>query len=156
MWMTFEFRSFGKGLSLLVSVVIIAVGSFAIASCGNKDNGDAETETEVNATIDHEIDSVATTMYNYYIEGKYDEYVNQVESNDKKPASYRDQMAILHKMRHRQQEEENGGPVRCRLVRFESHGDDYGTAFLEVTFKDNSRETVLQQMVKVNGRWRIR
>lgn len=128
-----------------------------VTSCGGKGEEAAEETTSQTANgIDYEIDSTATAMYQLFIDGRFAEYVKQVESNDAKPEKYRRQMETLLKQRFVQQKAENGGPVSCRLVNFEPRGDSYGTAFIEVTYRNKTKEVILQQMVKVDGRWRIR
>lgn len=146
-------RDFGQMASTSCLALLLVALSIAMAACGRQEERPAEKDV---TEWGHEIDSAATAIYSLYIEGKYDEYIKQIESNDRKPKNYCEQMALLYKVRHQQQVEENGGPTKCRLVRFEPHGDDCGTAFIEVTCKDKSKETVLQQMVKINGRWRVR
>lgn len=135
------------------TMLMAILPALMMVSCGSKDGGD---DADGDKGYDHHVDSAAVAIYSLYIHGKYAEYVKQVESNDAKPKEYREQMAILYKVRHRQQEEENGGPVKCQLLHFEPHGDNYGIAFLEVTYKNKTKETILQQMVKVNDRWRVR
>lgn len=127
----------------------------ATMSCESKKE-ELPEELAVKDSFDREIDSTATAMYTLYIDGRMAEYVAQMESNDQKPKSYRQQMTILLKQRLAQQKSDNGGPIKCRLKSFDARGDNYGTAIIEVTFKDKSRENVLLQMVKVDGRWRLR
>lgn len=148
-----DIRNFRQLLLAIVSLLLTASVSTVLSACRNHKEGFAE---EDSTSVDHEIDSTVTAIYTLYIEGKYAEYVKQIESNDCKPRDYCEQMAVLHKVRHQKQKEENGGPLKCRLVKFEPKGENYGTAFLEVTYKDKTKETILQQMVKVKGRWRVR
>lgn len=148
-----DIRNFRHFLLTITLLLLTATISTVFSACGNHEEKSLDEEP---MSIDHEIDSTATAIYTLYIEGKYAEFVKQIESNDSKTEEYCEQMAILYKVRHQQQKEENGGPTKCRLLKFESKGENYGTAFIEVTYKDKTKETILQQMVKVRGRWRVR
>lgn len=150
-------RRTGRTSLLLLLLLVLLTMPTLMMSCGSKEDGKAEnTAPKESNGIAPEIDSTATAMYQLFIDGRLAEYVNQVESNDSKPEEYRQQMEILLKQRLVQMKAENGGPVRCRLQRFEPRGDNYGTAFIEVTYRNKTKEVILQQMVKVDGRWRIR
>lgn len=150
-------RRSGRTPFLLSLLLFFLAVPALMTSCGSKEEGEPKNVApkETNG-IDPEVDSTATAMYQLLIDGRLAEYVDQVESNDSKPKGYRQQMAILLKQRLVQQKAENGGPMKCRLQRFEPRGDNYGTAFIEVTYRNKTKEVVLQQMVKVDGRWRIR
>lgn len=97
-------------------------------------------------------------MYRPYLRGEYDVYVAQMESLDDKPESYRQEMAMLMKQRHRQQEEDHsGGPLSCRVKKLEFDADStFCSAFLLVTYMDTTEEEILLPLVRKNGQWRLR
>lgn len=97
-------------------------------------------------------------MYMNYIQGDYDVYVAQMESLDDKPAEYRKEMASLMKQRHRQQEDDHsGGPLSCRVKKLEFNPDStLCSAFLMVTYMDETEEEVLLPLVNKGGQWRLR
>lgn len=120
-----------------------------LAACGRHNT----PEEPVGTFPDEE---TVAEMYNYFIAGDYAKYVDQMESLDSKPQWYRSQMADLMKQKHRQQEEDRGGPQSCRVINIEPFDTAYCNAFIEVTYKDHSYEQIIMELVKKNGEWRLK
>lgn len=137
-------------LALPCLVLLIAVG---MGSCGGEKTEEVPQPDAPKSTAG---DSAIEAMYSFYIRGEYDKYIDQIESNDDKPASYRKQTVMLLKQRHKQQEELHGGPKSCRVERIEQKTEDYRNVYLRLHFKDGASEQVLLPMVKVKGEWRFR
>lgn len=135
-----------SALSVLLGLSAIAA-STACTSCREK-TPDEECRTAQ--------DSLVENMVGLYITENYEQYVNMMESNDRKPAAYRAQMVNLLKQRHRQQEEEHGGPKACRLVKTDDRGPEYRDAYVRMIFRDGTAELIVLPMVCVNGEWRLK
>lgn len=140
-----------KLLTTIGRVACIAAFSVGLAACSG---AKAEEERDPNVLLDADVEA----MYNIYISGDYAAYVNQMESLDDKPESYRKQMADLMKQRHRQQEEDhNGGPAACHVKDLKiNHEGRYCDAFIVVTYKDSTEEEILLPLVFKNEKWRLK
>lgn len=123
----------------------------ALAACGGvKDEDKRDPRVLLGADVE--------AMYDKYICGDYAAYVDQMESLDDKPESYRKQMADLMKQRHRQQEEDhNGGPQACHVKSLKMDGNErYCEAYIVVNYKDSTEEEILLPLVFRDGVWRLK
>lgn len=138
-------------MTTLTRVACIVALMISLGACrGAK----AEEERDSHTLLETDVEA----MYNHYIQGEYAVYVDQMESLDDKPESYRKQMADLMKQRHRQQEEDhNGGPASCRVkdLKIDSDGR-YCEAYIVVNFKDSTEEEILLPLVLRNDKWRLK
>lgn len=124
-----------------------------VTACG----GSSEGKDDNDSIPALPTEAMVVEMYNHYINGEYSVYVDQMQSLDKKPESYRKQMADLMKQRHRAQIEAKDRPVACRLNRFVANDDlTYVNAYLDITYEDHSYETVLVPMVYDGTQWRLK
>lgn len=136
--------------TILRTSAVLAAGVL-LAACHKEQEGPTHHDGRL-----HEEDVAA--MYAPYIRGDYDKYVAQMESLDDKPDSYRQEMAMLMKQRHRQQEDDHsGGPLSCRVTKLEFTPDSsYCSAFILVTYMDTTEEEILLPLVHKDGQWRLR
>ena len=131
---------------LAVPVLIAAV---ALCSCCGEDKANADSDLPDEAEV--------AEMYNHFIRGEYGAYVDQMESLDSMPPDYRSQMVALMKQRHRQLEEERGGPRSCRIVRFVPSDDDkYCEAYVEVMYNDSTYDEILLPLVRIGDVWKLK
>lgn len=138
-------------MTTILRTFAVMTAGVLLSACHKKD----ETPTPHDGRL-HGEDVAA--MYEPYIRGEYEKYVAQMESLDDKPANYRQEMAMLMKQRHRQQEEDHrGGPLSCRVTKLEFTSDSsFCSAFLLVTYMDTTEEEILLSLVHKNGQWRLR
>lgn len=95
-------------------------------------------------------------IYGLYLNGRYEEYVDEMLSCDSMPTAYRQQMADLHKMHARRQSEKNRSAVRATVERIETTTTgQQANVFLRVEYSDQSHDVVLLSMVRHNNRWRL-
>lgn len=138
-------------------VAVVLVMAFFFASCGSNKEDASTSSADSTAVAEGELtEKKVEGWYKLFIDGKYDEYVKLIEAVDGKPEGYAEQMALLMKMRHRQQEDLHNGPKACRVERLDMKNDNFCEAYIELTFNDGAKEQFLLPLVKVNGRWRIR
>lgn len=130
----------------------IAACAVTLMACGKAKAEEEELDPHVLLEADVE------AMYDVYIRGEYAVYVDQMESLDDKPESYRKQMADLMKQRHRQQEEDhNGGPLACHVKDLKiDHSGNYCEAYIVVNYKDSTEEEILLPLVFKNDKWRLK
>lgn len=132
-----------------IAVFAITICTPILIACHNNN---AEKQSPQLPT-DEEI----VQMYNHYIHREYGVYVDQMESLDNKPESYRKQTVELMKQLRHRQDSLNGGPISCRVMKTEpSHDGSYCSVFLEITFKDRSFEQILLPMVRKDEIWRLK
>lgn len=95
-------------------------------------------------------------IYQLYLDGRYEEYVSEMQSCDKQPEGYRQQMADLHKMHAHQQREKNGGALSAKVVRIEATTTGkQANAFLRVEYRNRTHETILLSLIRDDTRWRL-
>lgn len=132
-------------VALMAWAVAMALAACSETSSGDVDRSALPSEEEV------------MQMYNHYIQREYAVYVDQMESLDHKPEDYRKQMIDLMKQLRHRQDSIHGGPLSCRVMKFEPSADSkYCSVFLEVTFKDRSFEQILLPMVRKDDVWRLK
>lgn len=131
-------------ISLLLQLTLVLSGAIA---CQRSDSASDNAK---------KAEAIEETYYRHYIRGEYEDYIQAIASADKKPQAYREQMLQLLKQRHRQQEEEHGGPTDCSLVRYAAETKTFREAHLELIFRDGTTERIILPMVCIDGEWRIR
>lgn len=137
---------------LLQAMMAVVVAMMATA-CGGSSKGNDGADSIPSLPTE----AMVIEMYNHYIKGEYSLYVDQMQSLDDKPESYRKQMADLMKQRHRSQEENNVRPVVCRLNHVEANPSlTYANAFLDITYEDSTKETILVPLVHDGTQWRLK
>ena len=138
-------------LTTLGRVASILAITICLAACKGENN---EEKHDPRMLLEADVEA----MYDHYIQGEYAVYVDQMESLDDKPESYRQQMADLMKQRHRQQEEDhNGGPIACHVKDLKiDHTEQYCEAYIVVNYKDSTEEEILLPLVFKGGKWRLK
>lgn len=123
---------------------------FAIGACGS-DKPSIPIKNDIPAREEIE------RIYQLYLNGQYEAYVNEMASCDGMPESYRQQMVALHKQHARLQKEKNGGVRNFTIERIAPVTDGiYVNVFLRIHYVDHNQEEILLSMVKENGRWRMK
>lgn len=146
-----------SALNLLFVSVVCCIVTFCVGfvSCG----GSEDSHYDSSALIDSSgirFDSAAEAIYTLYVRGQYNEFVDHMASCKDKPQSYREQMAVLLKMRHQAQERQHEGVEGCRCIRRDERREHFCNAYIELRFKDGSSEQILVPFVEVGGKWLVK
>lgn len=129
-------------------VPVLCAILLVLSACSKESASDANTLPT---------DAEVVQMYNHYIQREYGVYVDQMESLDQKPTTYRAQMVNLMKQLRHRQDSLHGGPLSCRVIKMEqSHDSNYCNVFLEITFNDRSYEQILLPLVRKDDIWRLK
>lgn len=96
-------------------------------------------------------------IYGLYLNGRYEEYVDEMLSCDSMPTAYRQQMVYLHKQHACRQSENNRKAIRVTVERIETTTTRrQANVFLRVEYSDQSQDVVLLSMVRDGERWRLK
>lgn len=116
---------------------------FLPASCHHGENPDHARSREA-----------AEKAYQLLINGKYDDYVQQIYYADSLTDTYRQQLTERMAEYMHNEEEHRGGLIGA-VATYDTLMGDQAHVFLELTFGDGSMHEVGVPMVKVNGKWRL-
>lgn len=95
-------------------------------------------------------------IYNLFVQGRYEAYVDEMASCDSMPTAYRQQMIDLFKQHAHLQRQRNGGAVKGTVERMDVTPNGlHANVFLRVIYADQSHEEIMLPMVKVDDRWRL-
>lgn len=96
-------------------------------------------------------------LYDLYRQGNYQACVEAMASCDGKPATYRKEMEWMLKQHADSKTKETGGIIKATLSRITLHDNgNMANVFLNITYKDNTTEEIIWQMVYVHNKWRLR
>ena len=133
------------GLLLATSVLLISVACSKKASPENRPMPPPPTTEEVMA------------LYDLYRQGNYQACVEAMASCEGKPATYRKEMEWMLKQHADNKKKETGGITQARLSRITLHDNgNMANVFLNITYKDNTTEEIIWQLVYVHDKWRLR
>ncbi len=113
-----------------------------LASC----NGDGEQEQITVGDVED--------VYKLYVNGDYEEYVNNMYSCRTKPESYKQAMVAFHRQ-HAEEQAACGKQVRSFSVeRVTMHNEGHmAQVYLHVCYADSTEEEILFPMVQADGNW---
>ena len=96
-------------------------------------------------------------LYDLYRQGNYQACVEAMASCDGKPATYRKEMEWMLTQHADSKTKETGGIIKATLSRITLHDNgNMANVFLNITYKDNTTEEIIWQMVYVHNKWRLR
>lgn len=96
-------------------------------------------------------------IYNLYLTGQYEAYVNEMLSCDNMPDFYRRQMADLHKQHAYERQEKKGHAIKATLERVDlTTTGKQADVFLRVFYHNQTHELVMISMIYHAGRWRLK
>ncbi len=131
-------------LALLTLLVLLLTGC--------KKGGDTAGKTADDASAD----SAAVTFYQMRANGRYEEYIDAMESCDKMPSDYKQRTLTMLRHHDRYIKEEKNGVKEVKALRSETHDNGrMANVFLKVTYGDGSAEEVLFPVVYDGKRWRV-
>ena len=132
--------------SIAVTVFAVALAVSTPTACGNKDAAPRHAEPQ----------DAAMAYYEKLIAGDYAGFVAGMESCDDKPGFYREQMVTLMKQHYQTEAEENGGIDSVSVARTVMVQDTLAAnVFLNITYKNDSTEEIVQPMVWDGKSWRL-
>lgn len=133
-----------------ISLALLAVLTLALTGC-RKGADTAETTAD-----DASADSAAVAFYQMRADGRYEEYIDAMESCDKMPADYKKRTLTMLRHHDRYIKEEKGGVKGVTALRSETHDKGrMANVFLKVSYGDGSHEEVLFPVVYDGKRWRV-
>ncbi len=143
---------------LVLPFLLAVLCSGALCACGSRGSNAAPVEqAPMTGTVgEGPEESEVLRIYNLYLKGLYEQYVQEMASCDGKPVAYRQQMVDLYEQHAAQQLSKNGGAIQATVVRIEPTPDGrQSNVFLRILYNNHSHEVVMISLVKVDGRWRL-
>lgn len=99
---------------------------------------------------------VAVSYYNQLAQGKYEQFVQGMESYAHKPNSYQSQTVVLIKQHDIETKNTNGGIRSVAVNKVEkSEKGSSANVFLNITYKDGSVEEIDVPMVLSKNGWKM-
>ncbi|MDO5447477.1 MAG: hypothetical protein Q4F34_06865 [Prevotellaceae bacterium] len=122
-------------VTILLTIVVFALA----ASCSGKDTDAA---------------SAAVGYYEALIDSDYVAYTDGMAGKAQLPSEYREQFVKLTEFFVAKMDKEHGGLCGVELKKsIENDGGDMANVFLELSFRDSTKEEVLVPMVLSDGQW---
>lgn len=134
--------------------ITIITLSLILSACGGKTKQE-ETASEAPPVLitKEEVGKI----YDLYVNGNYDAYVDEMLSCDNKPAAYRQQMATLFKQHAADQAKSDGKITAVEVTRIQScNKGKAAEAYLNITYSERKTEEIMLQLVHDGWRWRLR
>jgi len=132
--------------------LLLATFLLTITVACNKKNSHENRPTPPPPTTEE-----VMALYDLYRQGYYQACVEAMASCDGKPATYRKEMEWMLKQHADSKTKETGGIIKATLSRITLHDNgNMANVFLNITYKDNTTEEIIWQMVYVHDKWRLR
>ncbi len=104
--------------------------------------------------VDFAAANAAKQYYEWLLTGNHDAFVRGLDFPDSIPDSYREQLVANAKMFVGTQKEEHGGLREVRIVNCVNDSlSSTASAFLLLSFGDNSTEEIVVPMIRKNEKW---
>lgn len=108
-------------------------------------------------TEDQAVCAAAEEYYGYLINGEADRYVAAIHDADSLPQEYRDQLRDMFLQYIGDEQEAHQGLKSAKATRCEFSVDSLtASAFVELTFGDNTTEQVALPLVRVGKDWKLK
>lgn len=130
-----------RGGRLLFRTVLALLCLFLMSSC-RKDRGEDEAA------------QMALKYYNHLVAGEYDAYLQGLRDYEQMPPSYREELKALLAQYVRKELEDRQGFARVTINSDTIIGQQ-ANVFLEIEFKDGTKEEVAVPMVYCGDVWKL-
>lgn len=119
-------------------------------SCSNSTNNAAQLPTSEGA------DTMAIACYKMQANGQFDDYVKAMHSCDGTTNDYKKRIIVMLRQHQKQINDEKKGVSNVQVLRTELHNNDrMANVFLNVAYKDGSKEEVMLPMIFDGNQWRM-
>lgn len=99
---------------------------------------------------------MAVSCYKMQANGLFDEYVKAMHSCDGTTDAYKQRIVVMLRQHQRQINEEKKGLNDVQVLRTEMHNNNrMANVFLNVSYKDGSKEEVMLPMIFDGSQWRM-
>ena len=134
---------FAPFLSLFIALCLTT-------SCSNRTNNAAQLPTSEGA------DTMAIACYKMQVNGLFDDYVKAMHSCDGTTDAYKERIIVMLRQHQKQINDEKQGVSNVQVLRTELHNNGrMANVFLNVNYKDGSKEEVMLPMIFDGKQWRM-
>ncbi len=129
-------------------LVVSALTVLATACSSEKKDGIVEKDTP---------SEIVETAYNHLLKGEYNEYLLCVQSYDSIPERYHKSLINVLKQAAENEKKERNGIVSVKaIVENTNEKATYSVVRADITYGDSTKEEIAVQVVKFNGKWRLK
>lgn len=100
---------------------------------------------------------IVETAYNHLLKGEYNEYLLCVQSYDSIPERYHKSLINVLKQAAENEKKERNGIVSVKAIAENTNKKaTYSVVRADITYGDSTKEEIAVQVVKFNGKWRLK
>lgn len=134
----------------LFSCLFLLLGIYIITACSNENNNLTDKDDTAFQ------DTIAVYYYNLQANGRFDEYVESMQSCQGTTPDYKQRIIKMLQQHQKEILKVKKGVSHVQAVRTEMHNHNkMANVFLNVTYNDSSREEIIFPLVFDNGQWLI-
>lgn len=134
----------------LFSCLFLLLGIYIMIACSNENNNHTNKDDTAFQ------DTIAVYYYNLQANGRFDEYVESMQSCQGTTPDYKQRIIKMLQQHQKEILKVKKGVSHVQAVRTEMHNHNkMANVFLNVTYNDSSREEIIFPLVFDNGQWLI-